>query len=201
MDPLSPKSIVSDRRGWSGTAALCLWGAVCMLAMGCVTTGSFLHLGDDKPTGDICLVVATWGPEVVYTPDPAHAGTPSPGIAGRVYLFGSDITYPLVGDGGMVVDLYQVQGPGGANNTKLLEEWRIDKETLKRLLRRDAIGWGYTLFLPWGSYKPEITHVQMRIRYEPVKGSPIYGDVVSVALGKNTNAASKATVTAQKPKS
>ena len=55
-----------------------------------------------------------------------------------------------------------------------LEEWRIDKDTLKRLHKKDVIGEGYTIFLPWATYKPEIARIQLKVRYEPVKGAPLY---------------------------
>jgi hypothetical protein len=131
------------------------------------------------------MVVATWNPQVTFTPDPANNGAPTPGLVGRVYLFGEDICYPMLSDGSLVVDLYK-DTPGAASNASaLLEEWRIDKDTLKRLERRDAIGWGYTLFLPWASYKPEITSVQLRLRYEQAKGSPLFASTSSLVFNKD----------------
>jgi len=152
---------------------------------GCVSTSSFVHVGDDKPTGNACHVVATWSPEVAFAPDPAHGGTPGPGLVGRMYLFGPEIDYPLVGDGSLVVDLFTDTPGTPANKDVPLEEWRIDKDTLKRLQRRDAIGWGYTLFLPWGTYRPEVTQVRLRLRYEPANGSPLYVESSPLALNKN----------------
>src|SRR5208337_2466794 len=96
-----------------------------------------------------------------------------PGLAGRLYLFGPNIDYPLAGDGRLTVDLFNDE-PEAGKEPKLLEQWRIDKDTLKRLLKKDTIGWGYTLFLPWGTYKPEITHVHLRLRYDPAHGTPIF---------------------------
>jgi hypothetical protein len=120
--------------------------------------------------------VATWSHDVVTTPDPVHNGTPTPGLAGRLYLFGPEIGYPLVGDGSLSVDLYD-EGPKVNGGTPvLLEQWHIDKDTLRRLLKRDMIGWGYTLFLPWGTCKPEITRINLKMRYEPLKGYPLFTD-------------------------
>jgi hypothetical protein len=129
-------------------------------------------------------VVATWNPQVVFTPDPVHAGEPTPGLVGRVYLFGEEIDYPEVGDGSIVVDLYDETSGAAAKASVPLEEWRIDKVTLKRLKRRDAIGWGYTLFLPWATYKPEITTVRLRLRYVPTKGTPLYAESAPLAFSK-----------------
>jgi hypothetical protein len=141
---------------------------------GCVTTSSFVPASWDKPTGEICQVAAAWVPEVVYTPDPVHGGDSRPGFAGRVYLFGEEVKYPLVGDGTIIVTLYD-ETKGRAQNKVPLEEWRFDAETLKRLERKDTVGWGYTLFLPWGTYRPDIKQIQLRLRYHKHAGGlPLY---------------------------
>src|SRR5581483_612242 len=59
-----------------------------------------------------------------------------------------------------------------------LEEWRIDSDTLKRLGKRDMLGWGYTLFLPWSTYRPDVGQVRMKLAYVPVKGTPIFSESV-----------------------
>jgi hypothetical protein len=148
---------------------------------GCVNTTAFLQPSAEKPTGIPCEVVLACNPEVIFKPDPANRGAPMPGLGGRMYLFGEGSDCPLVGDGCLVVDLYDDSHPVGSNSVPL-EEWRIDRDTLKRLLRRDAVGWGYTLFLPWGTYKPEIKQVQLRLRYEPVNGTPLYAEPCSVVF-------------------
>src|SRR5262249_32790099 len=155
--------------------AFCLFPFTLCLA-GCVNTGSFLLPGVDKPNLIPCEVVAAWNPEVIFKPDPANRGAPTPGLGGRMYLFAAGSDCPLMGDGCVVVDLYEGTPPVGGNALVPLEEWQIDRETLKRLLRRDAVGWGYTLFLPWGTYQPEIKQVELRLRYEPTNGTPLYAE-------------------------
>ena len=56
---------------------------------------------------------------------------PTPGLVGRLYLFGPEIDFPLPADGALTVDLYVAppDKPDGALTH--LEQWRIDKETLK----------------------------------------------------------------------
>src|SRR5262249_19841415 len=56
------------------------------------------------------------------------------------------------------------------------------KDTLRRLLKKDRIGWGYTLFLPWSTYRPEVTQVRLRVCYQPAQGSPIYAAESSTSL-------------------
>jgi hypothetical protein len=153
---------------------------------GCVNTTDFLLPGAEKPSGVPCEAVLACNPEVIFKPDPANRGAPTPGLGGRMYLFGEGSNCPLIGDGCAVVDLYDEAHTAGSNPVPL-EEWRIDRATLKRLLRRDAVGWGYTLFLPWGTYNPEITQVQLRLRYEPVNGAPLYAENCSVVLHKSNS--------------
>jgi hypothetical protein len=144
---------------------------------GCINTEAFVLPAADKPSGTPCEVVVAWNPEVVMRPDPANRGVPRPGVAGRMYFFGEGSDCPLVGaDGCVVVDLFDKTHAATGEALVPLEEWRIDKLTLKRLLRKDAVGWGYTLFLPWGTYRREIKEVELRLRFEPVKGTPLYAE-------------------------
>jgi hypothetical protein len=137
---------------------------------GCASTGWAL-LGD-RPEA-VCQVVATWRPNVLFTPDPTKNGKMLPGIAGRLYLFGPEISYPLVGDGSLVVELYDVE----KGEPEFLERWEIDPATLARLGKRDMIGFGYTVYLPWAKVSPDLTKltkVKLRARYQPAKGSPMF---------------------------
>jgi len=190
LAPLPPRSLgesFSIRRDgkFLGRCAA-LFVACCLLTSGtgCVDTEFFLRRDPATPP-PACQVVATWCPDVVETPDPANRGKPVRGIAGRVYLFGSEVSHPLIGDGSLVVDLFDVTS--GAQSDLPLEEWRFDPATLKRLEHRDAIGSGYTVFLPWGTYKPEIKRVQLRVRYTPAKGAPLYTESAGMTLKSQVN--------------
>jgi hypothetical protein len=153
-----------------------------------------MHLEPGKPTGDVVKVMAIWRPSVISTPDPLHGGEPLLGIAGRVYMFGPDISVPLVGDGPILAELYSDM-PGAKKEP--LEGWHFDKDSLKLLLKKDAAGWGYTLFLPWGTYKPDITRVHIRLRYEKPGALPIYANSDSMTLQKPGDGIVK-TTTSQK---
>jgi hypothetical protein len=144
------------------------------LTSGCVGTLPFLSHDDSPMCGSVCQVVAAWNNEVILAPDPTRGGKPAPGIAGRIYLFGESIDFPRAGDGKIVVDLYQIAGQPQA--ASLLERWEFDRVTLSRLLRRDTIGWGYTIFLPWGSYKADVPvwNVLLKVRYEPANGATLF---------------------------
>ena len=163
-----------------------LFSSFCFLvsALGCVhlpKTGS----DETMPHGAVCQVVATWNHQVVFAPDPTHGGTPSPGLAGRLYLFGPEVSFPLVEEGSLIVDLFDDTKPATADGQPLpLEEWRLDPSTLKRLVKRDMIGYGYTLFLPWGTYRPEINQIHLKVRFVTAKGNSYYADSGRVSLDK-----------------
>lgn len=152
--------------------------AVAALAVGCTLDAEFTtaKLSDKPPppSAEICQVVAAWSNKVTYTPDPARQGVPAPGIAGRIYMFGQELGHTQTGDGDLVIDLYDDTPRGGQPSSVQLEQWRFDRATLKRLIRRDMVGWGYTIFLPWGSYRPDVSKVHLAVRYEPAKGVPLY---------------------------
>jgi hypothetical protein len=143
---------------------------VLAVSAGCVSTDWQLFRSEPAPGEGVCQVVATWQNSVLFTPDPANQGKMSPGLAGRMYLFGPEISFPLVGDGSLLVGLFD-ETKGGST---LLDLWEIDAGTLKRLLKQDRIGWGYTVYLPWPRYSPEISKVRLKIEYRPAKGTPLY---------------------------
>ena len=169
-------------KAWRAGAALLL--TVLLSQTGCVGLDSFATNGARPPKGAVCKVVATWVPQVVSTSDPTRNGLPTPCIAGRVYLFDMDLSHTLMGDGSLIVELYDssIIDPH-TNQPKQLERWTFDADTLnQKLLKRDFFEWGYTLGLPWGSYRPDITKVEMRVRYQPKVGAPLFSDPARVTL-------------------
>jgi hypothetical protein len=153
-----------------------------LLLSGCVTLGSHVAEGPPPSVEAPCQLVATWMPRAVQGVDVVHAGRMAVGVAGRVWLFGPDAATPLVGDGAMTVELYaEPPVPGAA--PQLLENWNLDHDSLhKKCLKRDMVGWGYNLELPWSTYRPEITRVLMRVCYKPAKGAPIYSPLQPITL-------------------
>ena len=176
----------AEKVGWLLAAAACS-----ALLSGCVLH-DFTKKGDAAPpTGPVCQLVPTWSKEVAFVPDPANGGVARPGLSGRIYLFGSQIDYPLAGDGTLTVEVIAPEtvaaaaGQPAKTEWRVLENWTMDKPTLARLLRKDMIGWGYTLFLPWGTYRPDITLVRLKLRYDPPGGMPLYSEsTLTLTRGK-----------------
>jgi len=149
------------------------------LASGCVTTDGPLAL-KKSPALAPCQMVTRWEKCVATAPDPTKGGRPTPGLVGRVYLFGQDLATPVEGDGAISVEL-RVPTPQGLRH---IETWNIDPATVARYQRKDAFGPGYSLFLPWATYRPEIAQVSLRVCYHPAGGAaPIYGESGLMALG------------------
>jgi hypothetical protein len=124
------------------------------------------------PAGRPCTVVAQWTPHLLETRD-TRSGAPLRGLAGRVFLFPDDParSKTISCKGELVVDLYDDSPLAMDGQSVRLERWVFPDEILKRLLRRDAAGWGYTLFLPWmNSYRPDITRIHLQVAFTP-KGS------------------------------
>jgi len=155
--------------------------AVLLAAPGCLTLDQFVTGKGGAPrSGNVCQIVTTWNPRVEYVPDSVHGGVPAPCMVGRLYLFGPNIDFPLVGDGDVVVELFD-DGANAPQGVKL-EDWHFTASMLKQLLRKDTIGWGYSLVLPWGSYRPDLRHVHLTCRYEQPKGGPLYAPPSPVSL-------------------
>lgn len=127
----------------------------------------------DQPAhGKAHQVVVNWNNNLLHMPDPGGGGRRVTVVSGRMFLFGSTTDYPLAGDGLVTVELFdETKGPA-----RPLERWTIEPMTLDRLLRRDMIGWGYTLSLPWSACKPGPATVRLKLRYLPVQGTPVSSD-------------------------
>jgi hypothetical protein len=171
--------------GGAARRGVALAALLLTLGSGCVSTDQLVTDLVGNPPSTVTQVVAYWGSQLMPGVDPVHNGAPLYGIAGRVYLFGPGLGENLVADGKLVVEMYgmvpeQPQGPPA-----LLETWEIKKDILNGVcLRRDGFGAGYTLNLPWEHYRPDVTHLDIRVRYEPNKGMTIYSrSLVALAGG------------------
>lgn len=158
--------------------------SIASVSFGCLELDINRFAGKDAaaPSSAVCQVHATWENRILVTADTVNQGAPLKGIAGRVYLFGSEIGHPLAGDGKLLVDLYDAVHVGPDGQPRWLERFDFDPDSLKLLLRKDFIGSGYTLFLPWSTYRPDITRVQLKVCYMPEKGAPLHAPVSNVTL-------------------
>jgi hypothetical protein len=136
---------------------------------------------DQPPRGEVLQVLALWGDGIVVQPDPMNGGVPTPGFAARVYLLGQDIGQPLAGDGALSVYLYNGSEPL-SDKAVPKEVWNIDPVNLQRLLAHDALGWGYDLWLPWRTYRPETSQVRLVVKYQSPQGRPAWSSSTDFAV-------------------
>ena len=70
-----------------------------------------------------------------------------------------------------------------------MELWEIKKDILNSVYKRtDGIGPGYSLSLPWPSYRPDITEVHLRVHYDADKGAmPVYAQDQVLTMNNGSN--------------
>jgi hypothetical protein len=163
------------------------WVLLVVLSSGCVTTHPWLTSSEHHGANTVSEVNAIWEGHIRVTQDTVNGGRPLPGLAGRLYLFGPDLGHTKKGNGTVTVDLFDTSNPQPGVRPRHLERWEFDQVSLGRLLKKDKIGWGYTLFLPWPAYRPDITHVRLNAFYTPANGAPVYGEPASIALQNQAN--------------
>ena len=128
-------------------------------------------------------VEVAWNSQVLMTSNTENGNRPMPGLAGRLYVFGEDVGRPLEAPGALTVVLYAIDKENKAGPA--LAKWEFDSASLRKLGRKDAIGFGYTLFLPWLEYKPEIRRVQLDVRYVPDGGLPLFAPSSTLPLNQD----------------
>jgi hypothetical protein len=141
--------------------------------------------GDPPPRGEVLQVLALWGDGVVVQPDPMNGGVPTPGFAARVYLLGQNLGQPLAGDGNLIAYLYDGAQPLSEKAVPT-EIWKIDPVNLQRLFAHDALGWGYNLWLPWRTYRPDVSQVRLVIKYQSPQGRPAWSSSTDFAVRRPT---------------
>lgn len=116
-----------------------------------------------------------WRKQIAYLPDPTKNGTPGPGIAGQMFLFGGPKMEFIEADGVLTVDLVDdTPRPAGQPAAKA-ERWQFPKEVLRKMKTADeTFGKSYVVFLPWPDYRPDVTRVRISARYDQDEGHTIY---------------------------
>ena len=54
-------------------------------------------------------------------------------------------------------------------------------------LKKDIVGWGSTLALPWSKCTPDVDKIHVRCRYKPKSGAPLFSEsAVTIARENGT---------------
>jgi hypothetical protein len=142
------------------------------------------------PKVPVANVATLWRNHIDYLPDQTHNGQMSPGLAGQLFLLGPNDQFAQA-DGKLTIALYDEtpRPPGQPGN--IPEGWEFDKKTLQSLRTTDErFGLCYGLFLPWPTYRPDVTRIRIAVRYDPENGHPVYAAESKITLdntGVGTN--------------
>jgi hypothetical protein len=132
-------------------------------------------------------VMMWWDDNLHLTQDPARYGASLPGLAGRTYLFSGENQQLAEASGKIVVGMYDMTPTHSGGEAAQLVAVTYDMNALKQLKRKDQIGDGYTLFIPWETYHPAVKEVMVKLAYLPDKGTPFYPDPVFINLKTTTS--------------
>jgi hypothetical protein len=157
-------------------------------AAGCVTLDVFCP-PEKPPVGLPCQLATTWEPGLRTALDPYHGGAPYHALAGRLFLFlfdAENTPHLITGDGEIRVELFDDRPLAAGGIPASLEQWVFPSNVTKLLCRKDAVGWGYTIVLPWiKSYSPDITQVHVRVCYQAPGGAPMYIESSPIKLAQS----------------
>jgi hypothetical protein len=170
MEPVSTQ-VSSPARSVTRRACLILTS---LMLVGCTHGQKLVGLKKTEPydPNQPAQMGMAWNNKVVYAADPTRGGVIMPVLTGRMYLFAAKESHSLVCPGTLTVDLWDHTPQSGKNEPQMLEQWVIDPETLAKLLKEDIIGQGYSIGLPWSTYRPDISSVHMIVRFDPSNGKP-----------------------------
>jgi hypothetical protein len=163
-----------------GALALALGATV--LTSGCQAPEKTDYV-NAKPPAPVGMPVEShvyWQNTVQMVPDPTRDGMPGPGLVGRLFLFAPD-GRPVTCDGTLTVKLFDEQ-PADGTPPREIERWVIDKTNLNKMIQKDIVGYGYTMFLPTSTCTPRVTKVHMNVTFTPDKGNPLYSPSSTIGL-------------------
>jgi|GEM_PF-1550760 len=179
--PIQPVGSFSPNQGGDSTADL---GSMTRRALSLGSWSGVGHFLGKEKSRPVAEIATAWRNKIEYLPNPAANGAMQPGLAGQVFLYTADAK-PAQAQGSLIIDLIDEtpRPPGIPPITP--ERWEFKKDVLKNLRTLDErFGECYVVFLPWPTYRPDVTHIRLRVRYEPEGGGfPIYAPETRLILG------------------
>jgi len=176
--------ILTRRSGRAVTAGLL---AALLLNLGCLGTETRSWFSSKPevppPANDMAVM---YYKQVRYIPDPTKGGTPSAALTLRMYLFkGEKFGEPIIGEGTIIVDVYDDNKPAGRDGSVPVETTKFPKELLPKMLQKDVLGGqgGYTLMIPC---PPDVTQVHLAVRFEQTGHTPLFKSSDSMTLDRGT---------------
>lgn len=149
----------------------------------------FTSKSDKSPKQPVGQIAIAWRNWIDYLPDPTKDGKMGPGLAGQMFAFGRGFQ-SVEAEGTLTIDLFDETPypPGKPGN--IPERWEFKKDALKKLRSVDErFGKCYVLFLPWPSYRPDVTRVRIVVRYD-ADGKTIYPEETTFNIGPKPSGSS-----------
>jgi hypothetical protein len=144
-------------------------------------TGNWIASDADLPVDHMMVF---WNNELMITQDNLNGGAPLPGLVGRLQLLNEDTGRQVEAHGKVMVCMFDMTPVPSGKPAIKVAEWSFDEKSLKQLKKKkiDTFGGGYTLFLPWDTYRPDVKQVQLQVAYIPTDGPPRYGEPSKLTL-------------------
>jgi hypothetical protein len=188
MEPLQPAAIGNATGRKPGSERrLAVWASMTFVMLaglsGCVPEAFLIQPG--ASTEPPALLATRWDHDIHF-PNDTESGKTLPTIAGRITMFASDLKTPVLAEGSIYVYMYSDM-PEAKDKEELIAFWGFDTKTARKLRTKDAVGWGYTLPLPWSTYSPDLTQVRLKVRFDRVGGSSaLYSSTIPVSFEHDT---------------
>jgi hypothetical protein len=131
-------------------------------------------------------VLVYWDKNLYGTQDPTRQGVTIPGLAGRLWVQGEDPRQMLEAKGLVFAELYDMTPTRDGGSPKKVAEITYDTAALKKVHSHDMLGEGYTIFVPFEAYRPEVTEVMLKLFYQEENGQRHYGTPELVKLQTNS---------------
>jgi hypothetical protein len=129
-------------------------------------------------------LLVMWDNHILHLPDPTKNGADIGGLVGQVFLLGEAPKMAFVlAEGKIVIEMFDETPRPGNPAPVRLGGWTFDKEVLRsHKVVDERFGKCYALFLPWPDYRPDITQVKLKARYEPEHGYKLFAPDTSLVL-------------------
>jgi hypothetical protein len=139
----------------------------------------------DQPGPQVNEVLAYWSSELHFSHDEEHGKRQLVGLAGRIMFVSPGSIKMVEANGELMIKAYDMTNAAPGTAPKKIGDWGFDPVALKKLKSEDRFGDGYTLFLPWDGYRPDIRQILLEVRYFPKDGGEIRAQPQNVAVNAN----------------
>jgi hypothetical protein len=141
--------------------------------------GRWLQGDPEQPVNHVLTI---WDGSVRVAQDTVNGGASVHGLVGRLLLLNEETGRGMDALGTVMVCMHDMTDAPAGKEPIRIAEWKFDAKSLKQLKKTDKFGDGYTLFLPWDTYRSNIKQVHLQVCYVSEKGTKHYTEPVNLTL-------------------